>query len=356
MYPFKEGSFAPRNGWYVAAFNHEVGRQLLSRWILNEPVVMYRTEAGEPVALDGRCAHRHFPLGKSCLKGDEVQCMYHGITYGPDGQATHVPSQVHVPKSYRVKKYPVVEHGMWLFIWPGDPELADRALLPDLDAVGWNNPEFRFEPFYTLEVAGRYQLLNDNLLDLTHLAFLHGSSIGVQGNAATPEEREVHERFLKSRRYMKNVPLSALQQSLFDFDGVVDRIDGMDFYLPGFHAGLSETSIPVDQPTLGGKKLEVVRVFHAVTPGKLHTTNYFFGMGGSLTADQLAAHKVAVWPILQEDAMATREIEEMLTTLGFEPDELMLKSDFTAVQGRRKLQAMMDKERALSTVSALAQH
>lgn len=355
MYPFKEGSFAPRNGWYVAAFKHEVGRQLLSRWILNEPVVMYRTQAGEPVALDGRCAHRHFPLGKSCLKGDEVQCMYHGIKYGPDGQATSVPSQVHVPKSIRLKKYPVVEHGLWLFIWPGDPALADPKLLPDIEAFGWNKPEFRFEPFYTFEVAGRYQLLNDNLLDLTHLAFLHGTSIGIQGNAETPEEREVLDNVIKSRRYMKKVPLSALHQKLHDFDGLVDRTVGMDFYLPGFHAGLDETSIPADHPTRGSERLEVVRVFHSVTPGKMHTVNYFFAMGGILTPEQLAQHKIHVLPVLEEDAMATREIEEMLTTLGYEPTELMLRSDVTAVQGRRKLQAMMDAESASSTVKTLAQ-
>ena len=91
MYPFKEGSFAPRNGWYVAAFTYELKHELLSRWILNEPVVLYRTESGVPVALDGRCPHRHFPLGKSCLKGDEIQCGYHGITFGPDGKCTRVP-------------------------------------------------------------------------------------------------------------------------------------------------------------------------------------------------------------------------------------------------------------------------
>lgn len=346
MYPFKEGSFAPRDGWYVAAFLHEVGRELLARWILNEPVVMYRTEAGDPVALDGRCPHRHFPLGKSCLIGDEIQCGYHGITFGPDGNCTRVPSQSHVPKTYKVKKYPVVEHGMWLFIWPGDPELADEGLLPDLEAIGWNNPEFRFQPFYSLEVVGRYQLLNDNLLDLTHLAYLHGTSIGVEGNASVPEVREEFEHVLKSRRHMKNVPINPSQEGYIGYEGLVDRVAGMDFYLPGFHAGLDEMSIPDDHPTRAGEKLTVHRVFHAVTPGKLNTTNYFFGMGGIMSDAEFARTKEFLAPVIEEDAMATREIEEMLTTLGYFPDELMLKSDIGAVQGRRRLQAMMDREHA----------
>jgi len=190
MYPFTEGSFAVRNGWYVAAFAQDVQRALISRWILNEPVVLYRTEAGEAVAVAGRCPHRHFPLGQSQLSGDEIICGYHGITFGPDGLCTRVPSQQTVPGVYKIRKYPLVERGLWLWIWPGDPALADESLLPDLQDAGFHDPRFRFQPYYTHEIAGRYQLLNDNLLDLTPLAVLHRSSIGVAENASIPEERE----------------------------------------------------------------------------------------------------------------------------------------------------------------------
>lgn len=344
MYPFKEGCFAPRNAWYVAAFVEEVTRDLLERWILNEPVVMYRTEGGEAVALDGRCPHRHFPLGKSCLKGDEIQCGYHGIRFGPDGQCISIPSQLTVPKAYKVKKYPLVEHGLWLFIWPGDPDLADTSLLPDLDATGFTNPDFRFQPFYSLEVDGRYQLLNDNLLDLTHLAFLHGSSIGNEENASEPEVREELENCFKSRRYMKDVAIMPSQRGQFDYDGPVNRVAGMDYYFPGFHAGIDELSIPDNQGERSGEKLTQHRVFHAVTPGKKHTTNYLFAMGGVFTDEEFARTKEFLVPVIEEDAMATREIENMLSNLGYYPDEFMLKSDVGTVLGRRKLQEMMDAE------------
>ncbi len=345
MYPFKEGCFAPRNGWYVAAFRHEIKREILARWILNEPVVMYRTEAGDPVALDGRCPHRHFPLEKGCLKGDELQCGYHGIRFGPDGQCTHIPSQDQISEKYRIREYPLVERGMWAFIWPGDPDKADESLLPDLDASGYANPDFRFKPFYALEVEGRYQLLNDNLLDLTHLAYLHSTSIGVEDNASTPEEREESEKVFKSRRYMKNVPITPSQEGQFDYEGPVDRIAGMDFYFPGFHAGLDEMSIPDDHPTRGGEKLSQLRVFHAVTPGKLTTTNYFFGMGGPMSDEEFAGAKEYLRPVIEEDAMATREIEKMLSTIGYFPQELMIASDAGGVRARRKLQSMMDMEK-----------
>ena len=136
MYPFTQGSFAVRNGWYVAAFARDVTRDLLARTILGQPVVLYRKQDGAAVAVGGRCPHRHYPLGESCLKGDSIECGYHGIAFGPDGQCTKVPSQTHVPRSYRIPTYPLVEHGIWMFIWMGDPDRADPALLPGLREIG----------------------------------------------------------------------------------------------------------------------------------------------------------------------------------------------------------------------------
>ena len=344
MYPFKEGQFAVRNGWYVGAFAHEVKHELLSRWILNEPVVFFRKEDGEAVALSGRCPHRHFPLGKSCLKGDTIQCAYHGITFGADGDCVRIPSQKVVPGVYRIKKYPLVERGMWLWIWPGDPALADESLLPDLKDAGFLEPEFRYRPFYYLDIAGRYQLLNDNLLDLTHLAYLHASSIGVEENASTPEERTQTDRVIRSRRVMRKVAQSDFMKGTLGFEGPVDRTTGMSFYLPGFHAGIDYTSVPSDHPTRGGERLRTSHVFHAVTPGLKNTTHYFFSMGGLMTEADLDYLYGYLRSVVEEDAFATTEIEHILGNLEYVPDELMLRSDTTAVLGRRALQSLMEKE------------
>ena len=108
MYPSREDSFAPRNGWYVAAFCEDIGDELLSRWILNQLGVMYRTSAGKAVAVEGRCPHRHFPLGESRRVGDAFQCGYHGITFGADGKCTFVPSQQTIPGVHSIKAYPLV--------------------------------------------------------------------------------------------------------------------------------------------------------------------------------------------------------------------------------------------------------
>lgn len=343
MYPFPEGYFAPRNGWYVAAFIHEIGEELLSRWILNEPVVLYRTSSGEAVAVDGRCPHRHFPLGASKRVGDAIQCGYHGITFNSVGKCTFVPSQTNVPGVYTIKSYPLVERGLWAWIWPGDPDLADEALIPSLDEIGFGGDGFYSKPFYYHHVDGRYQLLNDNLLDLTHLGYLHGTSIGTPDDAATPEVRDVSDRRISSRRHMMNTPRQPVSERRLSFDGPIDRLSGMDFFFPGFHAGVADILV-TEGHDRGGETLNSNRVWHAVTPAKKYTTNYFFAMGST---DRAGVEDMIEYlkPVLEEDIFATVEIEKIVTTLDYLPPELMLKSDGTAVLGRRKLIEMMDNER-----------
>jgi vanillate O-demethylase monooxygenase subunit len=351
MYPFREGSFAVRNGWYVAAFARDVTRALVSRTILNQPVVLYRKEDGVAVAVGGRCPHRNFPLGQSCLNGDHIVCGYHGIAFGPDGACTDIPSQAFVPKSYRIPTYPLVEHGMWLWIWPGDPELADPALLPDLEEIGYGVGDMVARPFYTHEIAARYQLLNDNLLDLTHLGYLHGTSIGTREDASTPEELTKRPGFLGSRRYIDNAMAPAAFAAFGRYQGKVDRVSGLDFHLPGFHTGMSESRYAADHPD-AGKLISRTRIYHAVTPGTHDTTHYFFGMG-TPGGDELDLHEKYLVKVIAEDIFASVEIEKMIKLVGT-PTEFMIKSDRNAVEARRMLQAMMDAERGVVAKEAVS--
>ena len=121
-----------RNCWYVAAWDHEVTRMnLLRRVLLDEPVVFYRTEDGRPVALADRCCHRHAPLSRGRLRGDALECPYHGFTYDPSGACILVPGQANIPPGARVRSYPVVERYNLVFIWTGDPDKADPKLILD---------------------------------------------------------------------------------------------------------------------------------------------------------------------------------------------------------------------------------
>jgi vanillate O-demethylase monooxygenase subunit len=347
MYPFRKGSFAPRNAWYVAAFSKDVGRELTGRTIVNTPVVLYRTENGDAVALDGRCPHRHFPLAQSCLKGDTIVCGYHGIAFGPDGQCVDVPSQNHAPKSLRVPVYPIAEHGLWVWVWVGDPDKADPALLPPLDEIGLVGQGLTGHEMLFHEVACRYQLLNDNLFDLSHLAFLHGTSIGTPENASTPEVLEKRPGFVSSMRHIRDAPAPPLMWNtgIYPTDRI-DRSMGMASYLPGFHCGITQVSYPTDHPEVPGQHISLSRVYHAITPSTPRSCYYHFAIAVDETVD-VEQMRVALAPVIDEDIFASVEIEKIIDLYeGDPPPELMVKSDQNAVEGRRMLQAMMDAEAA----------
>ncbi len=121
-----------RNAWYVVAWDHEVRRELLARTVLNENLILFRTEDGGVAALEDRCCHRQAPLSAGKLVGSNVQCGYHGFTYDRTGACVLVPSQALVPPGARVRSYPVIERHGWIWLWLGDPALADAALVPDL--------------------------------------------------------------------------------------------------------------------------------------------------------------------------------------------------------------------------------
>ena len=201
MYPFKTTQSFPRNQWYIGAFSHEVSRTPMERTLLDEPVVFYRTEAGAPVAVAGRCPHRRFPMVRGTVVGDTIECAYHGWTFDCSGACTRIPSQEsYVPNGFKIRTYPVVEKWQWLWIWMGDPAKADESSIPDhrelhLEDSDWEATIGGLEP-----LAGRFQLMSENVLDLTHVTFIHAKTIGTAGIAAAPIEVDDRGRYLHSQR------------------------------------------------------------------------------------------------------------------------------------------------------------
>ena len=343
MYPFKEGYFAVRNGWYVLAFAQDLKQELVSRWLLNEPVVLYRKQDGQPVALSGLCPHRFFPLGKSKLHDDSITCGYHGFEFDSQGACTKIPGQDNIPSTCKLRNYPVAEHGMWIWVWAGDVDKADRSLLPDLVEISYERAGFTAMPFYLNEIKARYQLLNDNLLDLSHLAFLHAGSIGVMANATEPEELTEAPGVIRSRRRMKNSPAPPVVKTTFGYEGLIDQVNGMDFYAPGLHAGFADMFYPDGHPQ-AGQLLRKSQVFHAVTPATRNRCYYFFGMASDSVA-QMELMKEYLKKTVAEDIDASEAIEHMLGIHGEPIREVVKFSDRNTVRGRLLLQKMMEAER-----------
>jgi vanillate O-demethylase monooxygenase subunit len=346
MYPLSEGMFAPRTQWYIAAWSTEIQRAPMERWILNEPIAFYRKEDGTAVALQGRCPHRHFPLGKSRVVGDTIECGYHGMTFGPDGKCTKIQTQTAIPAVCNIRSFPLVEKWRWLWIWMGDPALADPALIPDHDELQLTNADYAFEGDIYYPVPGRYMLMHDNLLDLSHLGFLHQSTIASGGVCDVPETRTEGPGWMESARMVERTDCPPFFSTFLNYNGQVDRKFGLRFYLPCLHAGYDMffRSKASGHPA-AGQRLGTVRVYHAVTPGTLRSAHYFFALGRDFVQDNAEFGKqmaASIRVTLEEDMSATKEIESMIDALkdGL-PKEILVRSDAHCIQGRRAMENLI---------------
>lgn len=220
--------------WYVAAFTEEISRHLLPRMLLGKRIVFYRTENGEAVALEDRCAHRSYPLSAGTLEGNTIVCGYHGFRYDSVGNCVNVPSLKACPKSIGVKRYPLIEIGPIVWIWMGDPEKASKSKIPDVSFV--DSPTWVWSKGY-FHLPGNYVSLHENLLDLTHLSFVHAKSFGTPDYAGAPYKTEYGDGRFKVTREVNPTLLPAVWAEPSGLSGVNSavRIATSEFLSPAYH-------------------------------------------------------------------------------------------------------------------------
>ena len=176
----------PLNAWYPAAWSHEIKPALLARTVCGRDVVLFRRSDGAVAALEDACWHRLLPLSMGRLINDQIVCGYHGLVFNSAGRCTHMPAQQTINPSACVRAYPVVERHRLIWIWPGDPALADPAEAPDFH---WNDgEEWIGEGGVFASLKCDWRLVVDNLMDLTHETYVHSGSIGHDAIVDTPFE------------------------------------------------------------------------------------------------------------------------------------------------------------------------
>ena len=256
-----------RECWYVAARSAEVTGTPLARVLLNEPVVLYRRKDGAAVALEDRCCHRHLPLSMGRVEGDDLRCGYHGLLFNPEGRCIGIPGQDSIPPQARVRAYPTHEKYRWTWIWMGAPEKADPALIPNW---WWaEHPDWAFTQPAQIHVKCNYQLVSDNVLDVTHLAYVHATSIGTPSITEFPATVEREERLVRLTRWILDRPPPPLYRKAGNFPGNVDRWQIVEHQPPCFSvnfAGCKDAARRIDLMALS-----------APTPESERTTHYFFG-------------------------------------------------------------------------------
>jgi len=226
----------PKNAWYAAAWDHEVtSGDIIARTVANHPLALYRTVEGLPVALADACWHRLAPLSMGRRVGrDGVQCPYHGLQFDSAGRCIFMPAQETINPSAVVASFPAVERHRFIWVWTGDPHLADPSTIPDMHQL--DSPEWAGDG-QTIDVETNFQLILDNLMDLTHEEFVHVGSIGQTELSGSDFEVSHDDSTVTLTRWMHSIdapPFLArnMQDRFPDFAGKVDRWQIVKYQAP----------------------------------------------------------------------------------------------------------------------------
>jgi phenylpropionate dioxygenase-like ring-hydroxylating dioxygenase large terminal subunit len=208
----------PKNMWYVAFWSGDLdGGALHPRRILGEPIVFFRAASGAVIALEDTCPHRFAPLslGK-VVDGDRIECAYHGLQFDGTGACMFNPHTDHkIPPAAHVRTYPVVEKYSLVWIWMGTAA-ADPATIPEYECLDDAKPEHISTRNY-LNIAADYRLIVDNLLDLSHVPFLHaGVLTGTVDDAIDVTQSGDN---VTIARWSYDVPVPSLTNMMFRNDG-----------------------------------------------------------------------------------------------------------------------------------------
>jgi vanillate O-demethylase monooxygenase subunit len=333
-----------RNTWYVAAWSDELPPAgMLARTLLDEPVVLIRNSAGAVSALVDRCPHRFAPLSAGVLRGDSIQCRYHGLEFSSDGRCVRNP---HGPLAagLAVKGFAVAEAHRAIWIWMGDASKSDPAQIPDLAYLS-AAPASAFSCGH-LHSKGNYELCVDNILDLSHTDYLHPSTLGGGAVTSTHQKVTADEQSIQVEWYCANTRPAPLLVSLIpELPPQTDFVTRVRWYAPAVMRLLSAT-VPAGQAVEQGY---VNLNAHMMTPETRASTHYFFAATRNYCVDDAALN--ARLAETRKHIFATEDmpmIERVQQRMGerefWSLEPRLLPVDDAPVRVRRRLQQLLAAE------------
>ncbi len=337
------------NAWYVCAWPDEITSDaILARTICSQPIVFYRDAGGEVAALEDRCCHRQMPLSLGWLEGDTVRCGYHGLRFDAAGKCVEIPGQENIPPRVKVRTYPVVEKYGAVWVWPGEAE-ADPALIPERFAPQ-DHPDWSFSGGTTF-VECNYQLISDNLLDLTHENYIHRTSLGNQAVVEYPITTKGGDDWVTVQRLIPDHdPAPFWKAALAEAKGLEDvRCDRWQVihFQPPANVVLEVGVAPAGTGGMEGERSHGVegRNTNMITPETETTTHYFWGFARNFSRDPkldpVFSQKVA--DIFEEDKAAVEAVQRVMDANRDRP-VIDINADAGHVLARRMVQRLVAGE------------
>jgi phenylpropionate dioxygenase-like ring-hydroxylating dioxygenase large terminal subunit len=336
------------NAWYVAAWSKDITTKPLARMLLNEPIVLFRNDGGIAVALEDRCCHRGMPLSCGQIIGANIRCEYHGMVFDGSGKCVEIPGQKIIPNNARVRSFPVTECDDLVWIWMGDAALADEKKIV-------RYPWHHAWPYKskTERIDCNYLLLSDNLLDQTHAAYVHKSTLASNVDAYERAEMKMAATpdGVKFTRWMLNCIPPGIYGKAVEFNGRVDRWGEFEYVAPSCilqftgARNVGEGAYERDARD-GGFGL---RIFYGITPETEHTSWFIWSTANSYRQNEPAATE----ELFEEIERAFKEDEDVLVAqyatlrkLGDRP-LINIASDGARVQARLALERKIAAERGI---------
>jgi len=341
-----------RNAWYMAAWSDDIGDgHLVSRTIMDEPIVLYRTADGSVAAIADRCAHRFAPLSMGkIVGGDRIQCPYHGLEFDGSGACVRNPHGTkNIPPRARVKGYPAVEKHKAVWVWMGDTP-ADAGKVPDFGVLD-NVPEIHATKRDSITIRANYQLIIDNLLDLSHTSYLHE---GILGNADTVDSEITAEQdgddVVISRYATNSAPPGMFAQFWPNHPPRVDKFTKMRWMAPStlrLVTGICKMGAPPETGT-------GYNAIHMLTPENERSTLYHFTAVrfGVMTTDeklnrdlQKKIAEMRRFAFAEQDAPVIEAQQRVIENATTPLDPMILSVDVGPVRYKRILDKMVEAER-----------
>ena len=341
----------PKNTWYVACTPDEIDGKPLGRQICGEKIAFFRGVEGKVAAVEDFCPHRGAALSLGSVQDGNLVCGYHGLVMGCTGKVVSMPGQ-RVGGFPATRSFPVEERYGFIWVWPGDPVLADAAKIHHLDwAV---NPEWAYGGGL-YHINCEYRLMIDNLMDLTHETYVHASSIGQKEIDEAPVTTKIVGEEVVTSRFMTNIMAPAFWRMALRGNGLADDVPVDRWQICRFTAP-SHVMIEVGVAHAGKGGYDADPAFKAssivvdfITPETATSHWYFWGMARNFKPQDAAlteSIREGQDKIFSED----REVlERQQKNLSDNPQRklLMLNIDAGGVQSRRVLDKMMAQEQAL---------
>ena len=335
--------------WYVAGWDHEVTQEkMVARTLLGQPILLYRDTQNQVVALANKCCHRAAPLSHGRREGDDVRCMYHGMKFDRTGKCIEIPGQDQIPANACVRSYPVVEKDRFIWIWMGQPHNADTGQI--LDFFWHDHADWRMKPGY-IHYQAHYQLVVDNLLDFSHLSFVHPTTLGTTTNAQVKARVDpTEDGGLQITRWYLNDEMSPNHKRVAQFEGKVDRWQIYQWHPPAFlrmDAGSAPTGTGAPEGRVDPLAMKF-RHTSVQTPETLSTTHYFFCQARNFMLNNQAMTESIFQDVCDAFTEDRDIIEGQQRILNTEPDfrPVATAHDIGLNQARFILSRRLQKEQA----------